>query len=319
MSGESFHDYYKHLEGYNDDTMKYSACLKWHIGGRCNLKCPLSASCGPLTPRKFDDKCHVLNTWKRGQHRETPCCQALPCTATSKIMPPSTPFPSVNSPSILNPSYSSYTKLSAKTTSLLNPSVTSPAHHAPRLPHSAPNLTWFQSLFGKRLLNFQYELSSLKLLVLLSVLQLLSSCSDSSGHPVPLVQGQLFVPPLLLHTSFHLVSFCLHVLLPPDILASWHSLPTDTPCWQVPLLLTHNSNPIFLFLFSCQAAWMIGSSLSSQVSRNYPANPYQNRTSASKSHPIRLCKIQTSCSTVALTWTMHYYRMNILHYPSNPN
>ena len=29
ISGESFHDYYKHLEG--DDTMKYGACLKWHM------------------------------------------------------------------------------------------------------------------------------------------------------------------------------------------------------------------------------------------------------------------------------------------------
>ena len=96
-------------------------------------------------------------------------------------MPPKTSFPSFNFPSILNPSY---TKLSAKATSLLNPSVTSPARRVHYLPCSAPNLTQFQSLFGKHLLKFQYKLSSLKLLVSLTVLQLLFSCSDSSGHSV---------------------------------------------------------------------------------------------------------------------------------------
>ena len=66
FSGESFHDYYKHLEVYDDEGMKKGACLKWHIG-RCNSKCRHSASHGPLTPdlvtsvQKFANECHVLN------------------------------------------------------------------------------------------------------------------------------------------------------------------------------------------------------------------------------------------------------------------
>ena len=33
LSGESFHDYYNHLEGYDDERMKNGVCLKCHIGG----------------------------------------------------------------------------------------------------------------------------------------------------------------------------------------------------------------------------------------------------------------------------------------------
>ena len=115
---------------------------------------------------------------------------------------------------ILNPSYPSYTKSSAKATSVLNLSTSSPTHCVSCLPPSAPNLTKFDSLFGKRLLKIRYQLSRVKLLVSLTVLQLLSSCSDASGHSVSPVQGQLFIPPLLVHTSFHPLSSCLLVLSP---------------------------------------------------------------------------------------------------------
>ena len=29
ISGESFHDYYKHLDSYNDERMNNGVCLKW--------------------------------------------------------------------------------------------------------------------------------------------------------------------------------------------------------------------------------------------------------------------------------------------------
>ena len=214
--------------------------------GWCNSKCPHSSTHGTLTPdlvtsvQKFAEKCRVLNKWKRGRRRETPCRQALHYTATSKSMPPSAPCPSVN-PSILNPSYPSYIKSSAKATSLLNPSTSSPTHCVSRLPPSAPNLTKFDSLFSKRLLKFRYELSSLRLSVSSTELQLLSRCSDSSGHSMSPVQGQLFILPLLLHTSFHPVSSCHLLLSPPGTVASWQSLPTGTfafrhPCLWLPCL-----------------------------------------------------------------------------------
>ena len=231
-------------------------------------------------------------------------------------MPPSAPCPSVNS-RILNPSYPSYTKSSAKATSLLNPSTSSPTHRVSRLPPPAPNLTKFDSLFGKRLLKFRYELSSLRLLVSSTVLQLLSSCSDSSGHSVSPVQGQLFILPLLLHTSFHPVSSCLLVLSPPGtprlraLLADGHlclraSLPSGflafgLLCRRAPLILTHTSFfPFFTFPSPCQTALAIGLDLHFRVSKNYPANLYQNRTSPSNSLLMRPFTIQTSCATVAL-------------------
>ena len=67
FSGEGFHDYYKQFESYDDERTNNGACLKWHIGGQCNSKCPHSASHGPLTPdlvtsvQKFADQCCVLN------------------------------------------------------------------------------------------------------------------------------------------------------------------------------------------------------------------------------------------------------------------
>ena len=33
ISGEFFHDYYKHLADCDDNAMKHGVCLKWHIGG----------------------------------------------------------------------------------------------------------------------------------------------------------------------------------------------------------------------------------------------------------------------------------------------
>ena len=203
---------------------------------------------------------------KEGGRREMPCCQALSCTATSTVISPSTPFPNVISSSIL---HSSYTKLSANPTSILIPSVTSPVHRVPCLPPFVPNLTQFQSLFSKHLLKFQYELSSLV------------DCAPASlllfrffSHLVFLVQGQLFILPLPLHSYFHLVSSCLHVLSPSGTLADGHSLPTST------LLITHTSFPFFLSLFSCQSVLMIGLSLSFQVFKNYLANPYLSQISA---------------------------------------
>ena len=127
-------------------------------------------------------------------------------------MPPGAPCPSVN-PSTLKPSYPSYTIASPPATSLL-PSTSSPTHRVSRLPPPAPNLSKFDSLFGKRLLKFQYELSRLRLSVSSTVLQLLSSCSDSSGLSVPPVEGQSFILSFLYHPSFFPLSSCLLVLSP---------------------------------------------------------------------------------------------------------
>ena len=154
------------------------------------------------------------------------------------------------------------------------------------------------------------------------------------------VQGQLFIPPIFLHTSFHPVPSCLLVFSSPGIPCRWAlfadrhpclltlafgrsglraSLPPGTPHQQVPLILTYISSPFFTFLSSCQTVSTIGLYLYFWVSKNYPANQYQHRTSASNSLLMRLYTIQTSCATVALPCTMHYYRTNTLCYLSDPN
>ena len=145
-------------------------------------------------------------------------------------MPPSAPCPSVN-PSTLIPSYPSYTKPSSQATSLL-PSTSLPSHRVSRLPPPAPNISKFDSLFGKRLLKFQYELSRLRLSISSTVLRLLSSCSDSSGLLAPPFEGQSFILSFLCHTSFLsfiILSSCPFAFgppLPPGTFAFGHPLPS---------------------------------------------------------------------------------------------
>ena len=145
-------------------------------------------------------------------------------------MPPSAPCPSVN-PSTLIPSYPSYTKPSSQATSLL-PSTSLPSHCVSRLPPPAPNISKFDSLFGKRLLKFQYELSRLRLSISSTVLRLLSSCSDSSGLLVPPFEGQSFILSFLCHPSFLsfiILSSCPFAFgppLPPGTFAFGHPLPS---------------------------------------------------------------------------------------------
>ena len=53
ISGESFCDYYKHLEDYDDDTMKHGACLKWQF------EMPSQLHSWPLDPWPCD-KCPAV-------------------------------------------------------------------------------------------------------------------------------------------------------------------------------------------------------------------------------------------------------------------
>ncbi len=232
-------------------------------------------------------------------------------------MPPSAPCPSVN-PSTLIPSYPSYTKPSSQATSLL-PSTSLPSHRVSRLPPPAPNISKFDSLFGKRLLKFQYELSRLRLSISSTVLRLLSSCSDSSGLLAPPFEGQSFILSFLCHTSFLsfiILSSCPFAFVPP--LPPGHLRLQATFAFRPPSTLTLL---LFFFfsLFSFQTTLAIGSYLYFRVSNNYPANLYRHQISASNSRLTRPLKTPTSCATAALTCTMHYLRTNHLLYLSDQN
>ena len=236
-------------------------------------------------------------------------------------MRPSAPFPNVNSPSILSPSYPSYTKLIARATSLLNPSVTLCLACPPPLLISwnstlyLVSASWnFDTSFPVSSYQSCRQCSSSSLVVLiLQVTQCLPSMvSYSSLHHF------CMLPSILYHLAF--VSFCLLAFLTDGHPCLWVSLPPGTPQYSYGYhLFSLTFFPFFPFLFSCQNALTIRLYLSSWVSKNYPVKWYQNRTSASNSLLMRLYKIQTSCATVALTCTMHYYRTHTLHYLSDPN
>ena len=266
-------------------------------------------------------------------------------------MPPSAPCPSVN-PSTLNPSYPSYTKPSSQATSLL-PSTSLPSHRVSRLPPPAPNISKFDSLFGKRLLKFQYELSRLRLSISSTVLRLLSSCSDSSGLLAPPVEGQSFILSFLCHPSFLsfiILSSCPFAFgppLPPGHLRlrATFAFGPPLPTGHLRLRATFASGPpspsgnlcrratfadgppsaltfllfFFFSLFSFQTALAIGLYLYFRVSNTYPANLYRHRISASNSRLTRPLTTPTSCATAALTCTMHYLRTNHLLYLSDQN
>ena len=264
-------------------------------------------------------------------------------------MPPSAPCPSVN-PSTLIPSYPSYTKPSSQATSLL-PSTSLPSHRVSRLPPPAPNISKFDSLFGKRLLKFQYELSRLRLSISSTVLRLLSSCSDSSGLLAPPFEGQSFILSFLCHTSFLsfiILSSCPFAFgppLPPGHLRLRATFALGPPCRRAPAdgppspsgnlclraTLPTGTLPtghlqtltlllfFFFSLFSFQTALAIGSYLYFRVSNTYPANLYRHRISASNSRLTRPLTTPTSCATAALTCTMHYVRTNHLLYLSDQN
>ena len=53
ISGESFHDYYKHLDDYDDNAMKHGACLKWQF------EMPSQLHSWPLDPWPCD-KCPAV-------------------------------------------------------------------------------------------------------------------------------------------------------------------------------------------------------------------------------------------------------------------